>query len=44
LQIRAVFPEGHVLIDQFEELDGHPGPKARAHLSRNGGAKTATAM
>ena len=27
LQIRAVFPEGHVLIDQFEELDGHAGPE-----------------
>lgn len=44
LQIRAVFPEGHVLIDQFEELDGHVGPKSRAHLSKNGGAKAATAM
>jgi transcriptional regulator with XRE-family HTH domain len=44
LQIRAVFPEGHVLIDQFGELDGHTGPKARTHLSRNGGAKTATAL
>ncbi len=44
LQIRAVFPEGHVLIDQFEELDGHAGTRHRAHASRNGGAKTATAV
>jgi DNA-binding XRE family transcriptional regulator len=44
LQIRAVFPEGHVLIDQFEDLNGHTGPKSRPHLSKNGGAKAATAM
>jgi transcriptional regulator with XRE-family HTH domain len=36
LQIRAVFPEGHVLIDQLGELDRHPGVRTRAQMSKNG--------
>ncbi len=44
LQIRAVFPEGHVLIDQFDAFDEHAGTRPRAHVSRNGDANTATAM
>ncbi len=44
LQIRAVFPEGHVLIDQLGELDRHTSSRARAQISKNNGSKTATAV
>jgi DNA-binding XRE family transcriptional regulator len=44
LQIRAVFPEGHVLIDQLGELDRHPGVRTRAQMSKNGASKPATAI
>lgn len=44
LQIRAVFPEGHVLIDQFGELDQHSSVRPRPQLSKNGGSKAATAI
>jgi transcriptional regulator with XRE-family HTH domain len=43
LQIRAVFPEGHVLIDQFGDLDRQSTARARA-LSKNGDNKASAAV
>ncbi len=36
LQIRAVFPEGEVLINQFEDLEGRPKRKLRFSRKNKG--------
>src|ERR1700739_3103031 len=43
LEIRAVFPEGDVLIDQFGGLDRPASGRRRAHLSKSEGRQAAAA-
>jgi DNA-binding transcriptional regulator YiaG len=44
LQIRAVFPDGDVLIDQFGDMKPRPNGETLPEISANGDSGSATAI
>ena len=44
LQIRAVFPEGDVLIDQFSELKQPANGKAHSQVAKDNGGQSKVAV